>query len=381
MRRFLSMASKSMISDKCCRRFGAVSRPRVRRSELAAVVVLVGALAVASGTSANAAEEVPPASAPGLPGFGLPGLPVSGFAPDTPAQVSLGKKLFFDKRLSPSGTVSCAKCHLPDQGFTQTDRARATGLSGKLLRRNAPTLLNVAFMEEFFHDGRSPTLEAQALAPFTDREEFGAPSIAWVSARVSSLADYHGLFLSAFGRGPDEESLGGALAAYQRTLIAADSPFDRWFYGKDDDAMPEDAKRGFALFRGKAECAACHRIGEKQALFHDFRFHDTGISWRNAQGKEDDARDTGREEATGRVWDRFKIKTPTLRNIALTAPYMHDGSIATLEEAVRFYADGGVDHATLSPLIGPIDLSDAEVSDLVAFLENLTSPHAETVGR
>ncbi|MCW2308322.1 cytochrome c peroxidase [Rhodobium gokarnense] len=277
--------------------------------------------------------------------------------------------------------MACATCHVPAEGFSQTDRARPDGNDGRPLRRNAPTLLNVAWHGPFFHDGRSATLEAQALVPMTEPREFGAPSLDAVVARVSGLEDYRGRFEAAFGRSVSAETLGAALAAYERSLVAADSPFDRWFFGKDEDALPPAAVRGFRLFRGKAECAACHRIGATSAPFTDGKFHDTGIAWRNAQKAVPDEIDRGREEATGRAFDRYRIKTPSLRNVALMAPYMHDGSVKTLGEAVRFYADGGVPHKTLSPLIGPIDLSNKEIADLVAFLKSLTSPHAAALGR
>ncbi|MBB4301824.1 cytochrome c peroxidase [Rhodobium orientis] len=326
----------------------------------------VGVLAMLSGMAVAGPR-------PGDAAFGLPALAEK--SGDTEEQVALGKKLFFDQRLSQGGRMACATCHVPAEGFTERGRARPDGNDGQPLRRNAPTLLNVAWHGPFFHDGRSATLEAQALVPLTEPREFGAPSVGAVVARIAGLADYRGRFEAAFGRPVTAGTLGAALAAYERSLVAAGSPFDRWFFGKDETALSPAAVSGFKLFRGKAECAACHRIGAASALFTDGKFHDTGIAWRNAQTGSAEA-DRGREEATERIFDRYRIKTPSLRNVALTAPYMHDGSVATLEQVVRFYAGGGVPHKTLSPLIGPIDLSDKEIADLVAFLKSLTSPHA-----
>ena len=307
--------------------------------------------------------------------LGLPDLAVTLDDPLTDDKVELGRRLFLDERLSPAGGVSCATCHLPESGFTETDKARSLGRDGRPLRRNAPTLLNTAYSLLFFHDGRAATLEEQALAPFTDPQEINAPSIDWVVRRIAELDGYDALFLKAYGEAPSAATLARAIAAFQRRLLAGNSPFDRWFYGKDASAVSASAKRGFKLFREDGLCAACHRIGDESALFMDDKFHDTGIAWRNAKAANGKTVDRGREEATGLVWERFKIKTPTLRNIALTAPYMHDGSIETLEGVVRFYARGGIDHPTLSALIGPLDLSEQDIADLVAFLESLTSPH------
>lgn len=346
--------------------FGA--RRSIRRLSSVALIV-ASALFAAPAAKAGSAPAVP------LNQLGLPAVPVPGDDPLTPAKVELGRKLFFDDRLSPAGGFSCATCHVPETGFTQTDRRRATGRDGTPLRRNSPTLLNAAFLLRFFHDGRSNTLEEQALIPFTDTQEINAPSLDWVVARIADLDDYHGMFEGAFGAPPSAAGIGRALAAFQRRLIAGDSPFDRWFYGNEANAMSAAAIRGFRVFREDGLCAACHRVGDDSALFTDDKFHDTGIAWRNARASPGAAVDRGREEATGFIWERYQIKTPTLRNIALTAPYMHDGSIETLEDAVRFYVEGGVDHPTLSALIGPLDLSEDDIDDLVAFLESLTSPH------
>ncbi len=355
---------------------GLITAIVVLMRRLSLIVLFVGSMLM---SAAVAAAENTPAGPPSQ--LGLPTVPVPLDDPLTPAKVELGRKLFFDDRLSPAGGVSCASCHVPETGFTQTDRSRAIGRNGTPLRRNAPTLLNTAYLLRYFHDGRVTTLEEQALMLFTDAQEFNAPSMDWVVARIAELDDYDGLFQEAFDAPADADRIARALAAFQRRLIAANSPFDRWFYGKEAEALSESAVRGFRVFREEGLCAACHRVDDDNALFTDNKFHDTGIAWRNAQSVKEGEADRGREEATGLIWERYKIKTPTLRNVALTGPYMHDGSIETLEGAVRFYVRGGIDHPTLSALIGPLDLSARDIADLVAFLESLTSPHvAELVG-
>jgi cytochrome c peroxidase len=324
--------------------------------------------------------------------------------PDNPLtveKIALGRKLFFDRRLSHNGTISCGMCHVPEQGFTSNELATAVGIEGRTVRRNSPTVVNAAFFQALFHDGREHSLELQALAPLVAANEMGNPALGIVVDRLRRLPDYAGLFEKAFGRGPGVETIGQAIAAWQRTLIAGDSPFDQWRYGKRVDAIDAAAKRGFALFGGKAGCAGCHTIGEKHALFTDGAYHNTGVGYYNsvlrpssaglkvelAPGKHAilDARalasvseptpsDLGRYEVSLAPNDRWAYKTPTLRNIALTAPYMHDGSIANLKDVVRFYNRGGYRNELLDAAIRPLDLGPEEISDLVAFLESLTSP-------
>ena len=340
------------------------------------------------------------------PPLGLPPLPVPADNALTTQKIDLGRKLFFDRRLSLNGTISCAMCHIPEQGFTNHELETAAGIEGRSLRRNAPTLFNVAYVKRLFHDGRESRLEQQIWGPLLARNEMGNPSVGAVVEKLGSLPDYQGRFEAAFGgRGPGMETLGQALASYQRVLVAGDSPFDRWYLGGVADAVSEAAKRGFALFSGEARCAGCHPASRERALFSDDRMHNTGVGYRAslespppkhrvriAPGRYVDVEnailasvaeprppDLGRYEITQDPGDRWKYRTPSLRNVALTAPYMHDGSLPTLRSVVEFYRRGGAPNETLDPLIAPLRLSDAQAGDLVEFLESLTSSGIETL--
>lgn len=332
------------------------------------------------------------------PPLGLPPLPDAFRDAMSEETVSLGRKLFYDRRLSLNDTFSCAICHIPEQGFTSNELATAVGFEGRTVRRNAPTIYNVAYARRLFHDGREETLEQQVWAPLLARNEMANPSIGAVLEKIRHTPDYAGLFEAAFGRGPSMETLGQALASYQRTLLSADSSFDRWRYGGERDALPEAAKRGFELFTGKAGCVACHTVGEKYALLSDDRLHNTGIGYRVSMAprsatqkvtlapgvvvevprdvirsvSENAPNDLGLYEITQNPADRWKYRTPTLRNVALTAPYMHNGALQTLREVVEFYNRGGEPNEVLDPLIRPLSLQSAEIDDLVAFLESLT---------
>jgi len=335
--------------------------------------------------------------------LGLPPVPVPDGNPPTLEKIALGRKLFFDRRLSFNNTMSCGMCHVPEQGFTNNELATPIGVEGRSLRRNAPTVLNAAYATHIFHDGRDNALETQVLGPLLARDEMANPSMGWLIQRIEGLSDYDGLFERAFGDGPSADRIGQALASWQRTLIAGDSPFDRWRYGDDADALTPEQQAGFELFTGRAQCFACHIVGEDYALFTDDRFHDTGIGYTDPAYRDDSpvpveiepgvvvplarsavrsvgnerAPDLGRFEVTHDPADRWRFKTPSLRNVALTAPYMHDGSLRTLEAVVRFYRDGGIPHEGLDPLIQPIELTDDEVAALVAFLGSLTSNHVD----
>ncbi|WP_426992335.1 cytochrome c peroxidase [Methylomonas sp. CM2] len=338
------------------------------------------------------------------PPLGLPKLPVPKDNPLTPAKIALGRKLFFDRRLSLNNTFSCAICHIPEQGFANNEMATAVGVEGRSVRRNAPSLYNVGYAQLLFHDGRENTLEQQSWGPLLAHNEMANPSIGYVIDKIKTAADYSGLFEAAFGKAPTMETIGQALASYQRTLNSADSPFDRWYFGKRSDALDESAKRGFALFTGKAGCSNCHSVGEKSALFTDQKRHNTGIGYTESMQKAPDTQhvqvapgvfvdvdirhlsgvrgekpnDLGYYEISQNPADRWAYKTPSLRNVALSAPYMHDGSLATLEEVVRFYNRGGVANDNLAPAMRPLALTDGEVNELVAFLNALTGAN---VGR
>ena len=339
------------------------------------------------------------------PPLGLPAIPIPTDNPVTSDKVALGRKLFFDRRLSANNTVSCAMCHIAEQGFAQNELRLPVGIEGKSVRRNAPTIYNTAYLERLFHDGREISLENQVWAPLLAANEMGNVSIGVVVERIRTLDDYVDQFNQAFGRGPDVQTIGMALASYERVLVSADSPFDRWYYGADESAMDASAQRGFDIFRGKGRCVACHVITQDFALFSDGRFHNTGIGYfatmrptdtefevllAPGQAKRvesdlaqttgtEDFRDLGRYEVTGYPDDRWRYRTPTLRNVALTAPYMHDGSLPTLREVLLFYNRGGVPNEVLDPLISPLGLSDAEIDDLLAFLQSLTGSNVDVL--
>ncbi len=332
--------------------------------------------------------------------LGLPPTMASHGSIDTPAQIALGERLFFDRRLSLNRTLSCAMCHVPGQAYAVNDLATAVGIEGRTVKRNAPTLLNVGFLHTLFLDGREGRLEQQVWGPLLASNEMGNPSIGYVLDNLARWPEYRGRFEAAFGSGPGMENVGHALAAYERTLVAAGSPFDRWYYGKDEQALPPQARRGFEVFRGKGHCVACHSIGDQAALFTDEKLHNTGLGFLAsmapsgghrsselapgtsiqydlaavAASSETRPNDLGRYEVTQNPDDRWKFRTPTLRNVALTRPYMHNGSLSTLEDVIAFYDGGGVPNELLDPLINPLHLSVMERTDLIAFLNSLTSP-------
>jgi len=331
--------------------------------------------------------------------LGLPELPNSAGNPSTAEKASLGRKLFFDRRLSFNGSLSCAMCHIPEQGFTQHELKTPVGIEGRLVKRNAPSLYNVAYRRTLFHDGRENRLEDQVWQPLLRHNEMANPSIGFVLSTIRQSADYRGLFEAAFGTAVDMQSVGAALASYQRSLVSANSPFDRWYFGGDKQAMAEAAVRGFALFRTLG-CVSCHTVGAKSALFSDGLFHDTGVGYaqmmkvnsgpqgtiRLAPGVEVTPKvhfelppvsDLGRYEATGLAQDRWKYRTPSLRNVALTPPYMHDGSMATLRAVIEYYNRGAVLHDGLDSRLQTLGLSDDEIDDLVSFLQAITGDNIE----
>ena len=333
------------------------------------------------------------------PPLGLPEVPVPADNPITKEKIALGRKLFYDRRLSINDTISCAICHIPEQGFTNHEIQTAIGVEGRSGKRNSPTVYNTAYLTSLFHDGREFNLEQQVWAPFLARNEMANPSIGYVINKIKAINEYDGLFEAAFdGREVSMLTISQALASYQRTLNVADSPFDRWYFAKQEDAVSDSVKRGFDLFTGKGACNTCHLIEKDYALFTDQQLHNTGLGYQgsyagisgttrvqlapgvfaeldNSKIREVSRKkenDLGRYEVTENPNDRWKFRTPPLRNVAMTAPYMHDGSLHTLREVIEFYIQGGIQNELLSPLIKPIPLNEEEVNDLIAFLESLT---------
>lgn len=292
--------------------------------------------------------------------------------PQRSGKVALGERLFFDKGMSRDGSVSCATCHIPQEAFAQRGHPVSTGVGGRKGRRNAPSLLNVAFARSLFHDGRASSLEDQAWQPLLAADEMGNSTEQEVLDRLRASGEYLQGFRRVFGpSAPDRVSVAQALAAYQRTLLSGNSAFDRWNWG-ETGALSADALRGYALFAGQALCWQCHPLNSEEAvMLTDHGFHDTGVAAVVArQGDRGQAAardDLGRFEVTGRQADRWRFRTPSLRNVALTGPYMHDGSIATLREVVEFY-----NRAEGTGELQPLQLSEKDIHAVVAFLEALT---------
>ena len=292
-------------------------------------------------------------------------LPVPPANPLACGRVALGRRLFFDVRLSRQRATSCATCHDPKRAFTD-GRVLPIGDGATAGTRNVPTLFGRAYGEFQFWDGRAGSLEEQALQPFTNPREF-ANSHEEVEHRLREDRAYRSAFASVFdGREPSAHLAALAIAGFVRTLVTGDAPVDRFMLNRDSTALTPEARRGFELFRFKAGCIRCH----EPPLFSDERFHNTGVAWRDSAFA-----DSGRLLVSGRPEDAGAFKTPTLRNTALTAPYMHDGSIASLEEVLEFYDRGGRPNPHLDPLFRPLNLTAPEKADLVAFLQALTGTH------
>jgi cytochrome c peroxidase len=280
------------------------------------------------------------------------------------ALVKLGRILFFDTRISASGKTACASCHFPELGYVVTD-PHPINDSGKPTSRKSQPLIGLGHAGNALvgWDGRSATLEAQAKSSIATgsmsmRETSTPVDVKVIEERVKSDSGYVAKFNAALpGQPIDIDTIALALAAFERTLEPATTPFDRWV-GGDEAAISAAAKRGFALFNGKAACVACHNGWR----FTDDQFHDIGTT----------TRDQGRGKAAKDESLNFAFKTPTLRSVALRAPYMHNASLATLDEAVRHYEKGGIDRPSRSPLLVPIRLSDTERHDLVVFMNTLT---------
>jgi cytochrome c peroxidase len=287
--------------------------------------------------------------------------------PPTAARIELGRALFFDPRLSRDGTVACASCHDPAHGFADP-RPRSRGVGGAESARHAPAAVNRLFAGAQFWDGRAADLESQLRFPLLEPHEMAMPSTDAVAAAVAGVSGYARLFAAAYGDPRiDFARIARALAAYERTLVSGDSPFDRFAAGHASALSPA-AQRGLTAFRGRGHCATCH-LGPN---FTDERFHNTGV------GMDQPSPDLGRWTVTQRDEDRGAFKTPTLRNVAQTAPYMHDGSLATLADVVAHYDTGGLRNAWLSRELQPLMLSQQEQADLVAFLEALSAPVANS---
>jgi len=278
----------------------------------------------------------------------------------TVEKVELGKMLYFDKRLSGDDTIACATCHDPAAAFAE-HKAVSEGIKGQKGERNAPTVLNAAYHPSQFWDGRAKTLEEQALMPIENPIEMGI-KLGDVVAKLNAIEGYRRAFKKAFGTEVTAEGIAKAIAAFERTLLSGDSPYDRYMAG-DKKALGEEAKRGLELFTGKALCAACHT----PPTFSNGAFVNAGV------GTEREKPDEGRKKVSGSDADWGSFRVPSLRNVADTAPYTHNGSIATLEEMVAFMAGGGRPNRNLNLLFKAMpELTAADKADLVAFLRSLS---------
>jgi cytochrome c peroxidase len=339
--------------------------------------------------------------------LGLPPVPVPEDNPQTPEKIALGKKLFEDKRFSSTKTVACANCHAAEKAFTDSPLSTSEGIKKLTGTRNAPTVVNAAYFKAQFWDGRSPSLEDQALHPFLNPVEMGLKNHDPILKIVRSDAAYKKAFQQVFGKSGKAitmKEVTQAIAAFERTQVAGNSPFDRYWFKGEQDALDDAQKRGFDLYVNKGRCVSCHVIEQTQALFTDSRFHNVGVGINDIQKDvpelagaflqakaslaEVDRKvlgdkrtsELGRFAVTRSLDDLGAIKTPTLRNVAATAPYMHDGSLKTLRDVIVHYNNGGVTkegdpvNDFLSGGIRPLNLTEQEIDDLVAFMEALTSP-------
>ena len=288
----------------------------------------------------------------------------------SPAEVELGKILFFDRRLSSNDSMTCVSCHSPQLGFGDGERL-SKGVSGNRTRRHAPSLFNLAWSKTFFWDGRATSLEEQLLGPLSNPDELNMPMDALV-VKLKGVPFYVQAFERVYpGSGLTRKNIARAIAAFERTLVAGGSPLDRYVRG-DEGALSPSAVRGMKLFFGRAVCSTCH----SGANFTDGKFHNTGVPGEDAGRSELDRVGEFQTRPYPFFQTQRAFKTPGLRNVALSAPYMHNGSEATLRDVVSFYNQGGKAKQSygLSLDIHPLGLSAQEMADLVAFLESLTSP-------
>jgi len=281
--------------------------------------------------------------------------------PMTREKNELGRLLFFDKRLSANNTIACASCHIPELAFTD-GQSVSSGIHHLQGGRSAPTAINRGFSEAQFWDGRAPMLEDHSIGPSAKPIEHGFSNHDELVAKISMFDGYKKMCKNVFGTdNVKKEHVGKAIASFQRTLISGNSPFDRFDYDGDQKAISESAKRGKNLFFDKARCNLCH-MGTN---FSDEKFHNIGVGW------DGNALDLGRYNVTKDVKDLGAFKTPTLREISKTAPYMHDGRFATLEDVIAHYNKGGVKNPFLDNQVIPLNLSRPEIKDLVAMLRSL----------
>ena len=359
----------------------------MNRTAISLLVFLAAAVSVPAQTP----PPVPLFSADVIQSFTPPDNPI------TDAKAKLGDMIFDEKRLSADDSVACNTCHSPRNGFT-THTEASRGVGDQIGKRNAPSILNAMFYKSMFWDGRAASLEEQATVPILNPVEMGQKDPQDVVAKLAAIPEMVDAFQKVFGRPPNWEDMGKALAAFERTRLSTEAPFDRFLHG-DEKALNASQRRGWALFTGKARCGSCHTYDPALPLFGDNRFHNTGV----AAGKQDfnqlaaaesvaagsasagnkaeidklaletDYSDLGRFLVTQKREDIGGFRTPFLRDVLLTGPYMHDGSLETLWDVVEFFNKGGERNAFLDGEMKPLGLSASEVEDVVNFLGALTS--------
>jgi cytochrome c peroxidase len=344
------------------------------------------ALTLLLAACAPKTEEKAPPPAPAKPigavveikaPLGLPPVPLPADNPPTAETIALGRRLYFDKGLSADGTIACASCHDPEKGFSDAS-PNSAGVGGKRGDRNSPTVWNSAYNTLQFWDGRSPSLEKQAEGPVQNPIEM-ANDLAAVEKKLSADASYVAEFEKAFGPGPiTYDKVAKAIASFERTVLSGNSPFDKYQFGGDKKALSPSAIRGLEIFKNpaKGNCVVCHTIEANHALFTDNKFHNIGVGI-DSKGE---LKDLGRFKVTNLEPDKGAFKTPTLRNIAQTAPYMHDGSLKTLKDVVDFYVGGGSSNPHLDKEIKALKLSTQDRADLEAFLVSLTGETPPNLG-
>jgi cytochrome c peroxidase len=389
------------------RRLGKLVRRNARALSLlvAASALAVSFLALASPGRRAVVSLDALAQPKSLQQTGLPMAAVEGMGSASPEEVALGAKLFFDPRLSVDGTIACSNCHDPKKAFTD-GKVTSVGFAGHIGQRNSPTILNSRFNKTQFWDGRVNTLEEQAGQPIVNPSEMGQPSLDAAASRLASIKEYKQAFQDIYGSPPIAANIVHAIASYERTQLAFDSPFDHFIAG-DNDAIDDAAKRGWKLFNGRGRCNKCHALDENTPdvfNFTDNDFHNIGIGIirhnvaalavtakkllnsgdklavdRAAIGTDLSA--LGRFLVTKTDADIGAFKTPSLRNVLVTAPYFHDGSQVTLWDAMDHYNKGaGLNNPYLDDDIRPLALSDSDIDDLVAFLASLTGPAYRALG-
>jgi len=341
------------------------------------VLLIISPLALCSGCKSPVSEKPIGATVEIRVPLGLPSIPIPVDNLPTEETIALGRRLFYDKKLSKDNSLACATCHNPERGFADGLEI-SRGVGGMTGIRNAPTVINAAYLPLQFWDGRATSLEEQAASPIVDPVEMNQTHEVSVS-KLGRDPVYKAMLLKAFGS--EDMTIGRiekALASFERTILSGNSAFDRYQFGGDKKSLTQSQIRGLAIFSDpqKGNCATCHTIDAKYALFSDGKFHNIG----EGVGDDGDFKDVGRYHETKVNADKGAFKTPTLRNIANTSPYMHNGSLKTLKEVVDFYAGGGNSNPYLDKNIRVIKLSGQDRTDLVQFLISLTGEMPPNVG-